>query len=605
MWGLEYWADDNFIIEDSSLKINYKSKPSLLEITNDIKTQGIRGPLLLRFPHLLKKQISTMYKSFNRAINENSYSGNFSAVYPLKVNQFPSFLDALQKQSNQYNYGLEAGSKAELTLSLSLNKIGAPIMVNGFKDREMIALGYLCAKLGHDITLTIEGLEELHAIIEISKKFPNISPKIGIRTRLHSAGSGIWEKSGGINSKFGLSATELIEALELLKTNNLVKQFTILHFHIGSQISDIAPMKKALREAGNIYASLIQMGASSLSAINLGGGLAIEYAQHENKLHKNYSLREFANDVIFVLGAISKAKGVKEPHIVTESGRFIAASHAVLIAPVLELFTHEYNEKSLRLKEVNPPLIEELQALYNSINEKSALEYLHDALEHKESLLSLFDLGYIDLVDRSNAEILVHQIINKSLTLVQENQTPELKKLQNRMQERYLINASIFQSLPDFWGLGQKFPIVPLNKLDKKPSRAATLWDITCDSDGEIEFNNDAPLYLHDVDLEKDDYFLAFFLVGAYQEVLSMRHNLFSAPTEAIIEIDDNGYKISELTEAASVLDILDDIGYDRSTLLQEFQKKIFESNDIEDKDDTLSLLLTYLNQNAYLRTTE
>jgi len=605
MWGLEYWADDNFIIEDSSLKINYKSKPSLLEITNDIKTQGIRGPLLLRFPHLLKKQVSTMYKSFNSAINENNYTGNFSAVYPLKVNQFPSFLNELQKQSSQYNYGLEAGSKTELTLALSLNKMGAPIMVNGFKDREMIALGYLCAKLGHDITLTIEGLEELHAIIEISKKFPNVLPKIGIRTRLHSSGSGIWEKSGGINSKFGLSATELIEALELLKINNLVKQFTILHFHIGSQISDIAPMKKALREAGNIYASLIQMGASSLSAINLGGGLAIEYAQHENRLHKNYSLREFANDVVFVLGAIAKSKNVKEPHIVTESGRFIAASHAVLIAPVLELFTHEYNEKSLRLKDVNPPLIEELQALYNSINRKTALEYLHDALEHKESLLSLFDLGYIDLVDRSNAEILVHQIINKSLILVQDNQTPELKKLQNKMQERYLINASVFQSLPDFWGLGQKFPIVPLNNLDKKPSRAATLWDITCDSDGEIEFNDSAPLYLHDVDLEKDDYFLAFFLVGAYQEVLSMRHNLFSAPTEAVVEIDDDGYKISELTESASVLDILDDIGYERSTLLQEFQKKIFESNDIEDKDDTLSLLLTYLNQNAYLRTTE
>ena len=605
MWGLEYWANNDFVIEDNNLKVNYKSKPSLLEITDDIRTQGIRGPILLRFPHLLKKQVTTMYESFNDAIKENDYSGSFSAVYPLKVNQFPSFLNELQKQSSKYNYGLEAGSKAELALAISLNKLGAPIMVNGFKDREMIALGYLCAKLGHDITLTIEGLEELHAIIEISKKFPNVLPKIGIRTRLHSTGSGIWEKSGGINSKFGLSATELIEALDLLKANNLINQFTILHFHIGSQISDIAPMKKALREAGNIYASLIQMGASALNAINLGGGLAIEYAQHENKLHKNYSLREFANDVVFVLGAIAKSKSVKEPLIFTESGRFIAASHAILIAPVLELFTHEYNEKSLRLKEVNPPLIEELKALYNTINEKNALEYLHDALEHKESLLSLFDFGYIDLIDRSNAEILVHQIINISLVLLQNNKTPELKKLQNRVQERYLINASIFQSLPDFWGLGQKFPIMPLTKLDEKPNRPATLWDITCDSDGEIEFSSDAPLYLHNVDLTKDEYFVAFFLVGAYQEVLSMRHNLFSAPTEAIIEIDDNGYKISELTESASVLDILDDIGYERSTLLQEFQKKIFESKHIEDKDDTLSLLLTYLNQNSYLRTTE
>jgi len=605
MWGLEYWADGNFVIEDKKLKINYKSKPSLLEITEDIRMQGIRGPLLLRFPHLLNKQINAIFKSFGSAIKENSYSAQFSAVFPLKVNQFPSFVHSLQEQSEDYNYGLEAGSKAELTLAISLNKPGAPIMVNGFKDKEMIALGFLAAKLGHDITLTIEGIGELHAIIEASKHFPHTLPKIGIRTRLHSTGSGIWEKSGGINSKFGLSATEIIEALELLKKNNLIEQFTILHFHIGSQISDIAPMKKALREAGNIYASLIKMGATHLSAINLGGGLAVEYAQHENMLHKNYSLTEFANDVVFILSAIAKSQNVQEPNIVTESGRFIAANHAVLIAPVLELFSQDYHEKSLRMKEKNPPLIEELYSLYKTINEKRALEYLHDALEHKESLLSLFDLGYIDLIDRSNAEILVHQIIKKSLVLLQDNQTPELIKLQNRMQERYLVNASIFQSLPDFWGLGQNFPIVPLNMLGQKANRAATLWDITCDSDGEIEFKNSAGLFLHDVDLKENDYFLAFFLVGAYQEVLGMRHNLFSIPTEATISINDDGYIIEELSEADSVLDILDDIGYERSALLQDFQKKIFENPDIEDKDATLSLLLSYLNQNVYLRTTE
>ncbi len=238
---------------------------------------------------------------------------------------------------------------------------------------------------------------------------------------------------------------------------------------------------------------------------------------------------------------ISKRKGVEEPDIFTESGRYIAASHSVLVAPVLELFSQEYHEKGLRLKEVNPPLIQELYDLFRSLKRENAREYLHDALDHMESLLTLFDLGYIDLEDRSNTEILVNLIIKKAIALLKNEDTDELNKLQDRIQEKYLVNFSAFQSLPDFWGLAQHFPIMPLDKLDTKPTNPASIWDITCDSDGEIGFNRDLPLYLHDIDVSQEEYFLAFFLTGAYQEVLGMKHNLFTHPTEAVITFDETG----------------------------------------------------------------
>ncbi len=327
-----------------------------------------------------------------------------------------------------------------------------------------------------------------------------------MRIRLHSSGVGAWAKSGGYSSKFGLTSTELLEAFDILKKNKLLNRFYMIHFHIGSQMEEIGPLKKALREAGNIYADLKKRGAKALNAINIGGGLAVEYSQIPRIKSRNYSIKEFANDVIYLMKEIAKNKGVKEPDIFTESGRFIAASHSVLIAPVLELFSQEYNEKSLRLKEENPPLIQELYDLYRFINKQNAREYLHDAIDHLDSLLTLFDLGYIDLEDRSNTEILVNLIIKKAIALLAED-GENLIGLQNKFQEKYLVNFSIFQSLPDFWGLGQTFPIMPISHLSKKATQAASIWDITCDSDGEIAFNENAPLKLHDIDVSKEEYF--------------------------------------------------------------------------------------------------
>lgn len=605
-FGLDIWSNKNFIVENGEVKLNYKSMPSILELVQEIRSNDVRGPMILRFPHLIKKQISSLYSYFDKAIKANNYKGSFNAVFPLKVNQFPHAVDAITEQGKRFNYGLEAGSKAELILAMSKTPIGAYITVNGFKDKEMITLGFIAAQSGHNITLTIEGLGELETIIEVAQECNLKVPDIGIRVRLHSAGSGIWAKSGGMDAKFGLTSTEIIEAIKLLNEADLLKHLSMIHFHLGSQMSDIAPLKKALREAGNIYAELRKMGADSLDNINIGGGLAVEYDQHTKSKARNYSIDEFTSSVVFALGQVMDAKNVKHPNIFTESGRFIVASHAVLVTPVLELFTHDYQEKLLNFKPVNPPLLDELIELNKLLSNQNCIEYLHDALDHMESLLTLFDLGYIDLQDRSNAEILVHNIIKRALYLKSADPTDELEQLQVKLQERYLINASIFQSLPDYWGLNQHFPVMPLHYLNTTPLRAASLWDITCDSDGEIGFDPDKPLYLHDIDLDEEDYFLGFFNVGAYQETLGMNHNLFTHPSEYTIEIDEDGHKILNEVESKNILEILESIGYNKDTILDKLKNDLLNSDFIseQEKNDTLAKLETFIKQNGYLRTT-
>jgi arginine decarboxylase len=605
-YGIDIWGANNFFIEGGKLKINYGNQPAIIDIIEEIEERGIKGPVLLRFPHLIRKQINSLYTSFHKAIKEFDYRGNFQAVFPLKVNQFPSFLKPLIKVAQKYRYGLEAGSKAELILAMTYNNKNAPITINGFKDKDMIRLAFIAGFMGFNVTITIEGLNELKSIIEVSTEYHKMPVNIGIRIRLHTSGVGIWAKSGGIESKFGLSSTEIIEAIEILKQNSMLDKLKMIHFHIGSQINDISPLKKAIRESGNIYADLRKLGAANLSAINIGGGLAIEYSQWEEKRDKNYSIEEFSNDVVYLLKEISQKKQVPMPDIFTESGRFIASPSTVLIAPVIELFSQEYGEKSLRLKDKNPDLVEELVDLYNTINENNYIEYFHDALDHFESLLTLFDLGYIDLTDRSNSEILVHLMIKKALKYATRRgfKNKELKSINEKIQEKYLANFSIFQSLPDFWGLGQRFPVMPITKLNTTPNRSATIWDITCDSDGEIPFSKETPIYLHDVDLNKEKYYLGFFLVGAYQEILGMKHNLFSFNNEAIVTFDEDGnYLIDFLEPTQKIREILIDMDYDINEIewkLKENIEKRIENE--EEQKEILGELFLLINDTVYLK---
>jgi len=605
-YGIDIWGGNNFFIEDGKLKINYGNQPALIDIVKDLEELGFKGPILIRFPHLIRKQINSLYSNFYKAIKYFDYKGKFQAVFPLKVNQFPTFVKPLIKVASKYNYGMEAGSKAELIVAMGYNSKTAPITINGFKDKDMIRLAFIAGFMGFEVIVTIEGLNELYSIVEVAKEYAQIPIKIGIRIKLHTSGIGIWAKSGGIDSKFGLNSSEIIEAVEILKRENLLDQLYLIHFHIGSQINDISPIKRALREAGNIYADLRKLGAKGLKGIDIGGGLAIEYSQWEGQREKNYSIEEFSNDVVYLLKEISERKGVPMPDIFTESGRFIASPSTVLVTPVIELFSHEYSEKRLRLKSKNPDLVEELFFLYKNLNQNNYIEYFHDALDHFESILTLFDLGYVDLIDRSNSEILANLIIKKALNFATINgfKNRELKAINEKIQEKYLANFSIFQSLPDFWGLGQWFPIMPLTKLNQNPNRSATIWDITCDSDGEIPFQKKAPLYLHDVDLGQEDYYLGFFLIGAYQEILGMKHNLFSYTNEAIVTFDSEGnYQIETAEATQKIREILTDLDYNLDEVERRLKKNL-EGTNLPDeiKKELLGELFLLLNDTVYLK---
>jgi len=596
-YNIDNWADGNFCIKKSKLTLSPSNIP-LIDIVQDIRKTHT-GPLLLKFPHLIQKQINTLFKSFNQAMAEFDYKGSFNALFPLKTNQFHSFVDTFKEISANYSYGLEAGSKAEILLAMAYGNKNTKLMINGFKDEETIKLAFLASKAKYDVTLVIEGLNELESIVKYSKIYPNDIPFIGIRVKLHNLGIGLWEKSSGVNSKFGLTSSELVRVLQKMKKHNIVDLFKILHFHIGSQVSDITPFKKAIREVGYIYSHLKFMGASNLDSINIGGGLGVEYSQDEENKSINYTIQEFANDVVFLIKDTTSKQGIKDPHIYIESGRFIASSHAVLVAPTLELFSRDYKYKDLNLKKDNLALVDELNYMYSNLSKQNAIEYLHDTLLHMESLLNLFDLGYIDLIDRSNTEILVNLIIKKSVFLLKDISSEELKDVHDMIQERYLLNFSLFQSLPDSWGLGQRFPILPLDGLNDSNIRSASLWDITCDSDGEIGFSSNNPLFLHDVDLEKRDYFVAFFLVGAYQEVLGMNHNLFSKPTQAIIEIKNNSYKIKKIHSSDSISSILNSVGYKENTIREKILSRIDENSHI----DVIDFIDYILKSNNYLIT--
>jgi len=593
-YGIDIWGDDNFIIDNDVVRLNYESKPALIDIVKSIRDKGNTGPLILRFPHITKKQIEKLYTIFNDSIEEYKYDSKFYAVFPLKVNQLPNYVLPMLKDSTHLNYGLEAGSKAELLLAMAYNNKNAPITVNGYKDKEIITLGFIAVNQGHNITLTIEGLNELETIIEVHQELQLPCPNIGLRLRLHSSGSGTWAKSGGINAKFGLSSTEVLEAFDMILEHNLIDKLRMIHFHIGSAMNTIAPLKKALKESGHIYTELIKMGATALSAINIGGGLSVEYSTYERVTQ--YSIKEFASDVLFTLSDICSKNGIKVPNIFTESGRFISAPSSVLIAPTLELFSSEYNETNLRFKEKNPPIIEELNLLYKDINKDNAKEYMHDSLEHLESILTLFDLGYVDLHDRSNAEVLTHLIIKKAINLRDYREDKELRNLDNKIQEKYLLNFSIFQSLPDFWGIDQEFPIMPIAHLNKKGTRSANIWDITCDSDGEIPFDSKKPLYLHEVNLAQEDYFVGFFLVGAYQDILGMKHNLFSSPSQVNIIFEDGVMKLDKFLKSQSIIEIFDDLDYNSQDILD---RLLTTTKNKQLKD----ILIEYLNDNSYLKT--
>jgi arginine decarboxylase len=592
MHNINHWCSNHFYIDDSKIKIKYNNV-AIIDILNTVK-KDIKGPINLKFPHILSAGIDRVFSCFNQAINKFDYTKSFNPIFPLKANQFSNFVSEFKELSKKYNYGLEAGSKAELIIAMNYNNENCPIIVNGFKDEEFIRLCFLSFQMNKMTTIIIENLQEIKNIVKLAKEMPENIPFIGIRVKLHTLGIGIWKESSGIDSKFGLTSIELLEAISLLKKENLIGAFKMLHFHIGSQIEDIKPLNKAIKEMGNIYAQVKKMGSNALDAVNIGGGMAVEYSHNPKKISVNYSTGEFANNVVFLLKDSINNKNIEEPHIYIESGRFISAYHSVLLVPVLEIYSQTYNIDKLIIKEKNPPLLDELNFIYKNISKKNAKEFLHDSIMHMENLLTLFDLGYIDLIDKANTEILVNLILSKCAKLLKNIPEEEKEDLQNMVKDRYLLNFSLFNSLPDYWGIKQKFPILPLENLNDD-LRSASIVDITCDSDGEIKFNKDFPIYLHEIDLSKEDYFVGIFLTGAYQEILAMKHNLFDKPTDIIVKCERSGFSIKKTTPANSINDTLSILGFD----IKEIEKRYLEVFDKKNYD-FLSLILK---SNNYLKT--
>ena len=578
MHKINHWCSNHFYIDDSKIKIKYNNI-AIIDILKQVK-KDIKGPINLKFPHIISSGIDRVFSCFNQAMNKFDYTKSFNPIFPLKVNQFYNFVSEFKDLSKKYNYGLEAGSKAEIIIAMHYNNKNTPIIVNGFKDEEFIRLCFLSHKMNKMTTIIIEDLQEIKNIVKLSKEMPDNIPFIGIRVKLHTLGIGIWQESSGIDSKFGLTSIELLEAISLLKQENIIDFFKMLHFHIGSQIEDIKPLNKAIKEMGNIYAQVKKMGANALDSVDIGGGMAVEYSHNPKKISVNYSVGEFANNVVFLLKDSINNKDIEEPHIYIESGRFISAYHSVLLVPVLELYSQTYNIDKLIIKEINPPLVDELHFIYKHISKKNAKEFLHDSIMHMENLLILFDLGYIDLIDKANTEILVNLILSKCAKLLKNIPEEEKEDLQNMVKDRYLLNFSLFNSLPDYWGIKQKFPIMPLENLDDD-LRSASIVDITCDSDGEIKFNKDFPIYLHEIDLSKDDYFVGIFLTGAYQEILAMKHNLFDKPTDITVICDRSGFEIKKITPSVSILDTLHTLGFNVENItkchLENFNKKEFD----------------------------
>ena len=569
-YGIENWGAGYFSINSKGHLIARPAEgdPRFVDIkkvVDDLLSRRMKLPLILRFPQIFANQVRKMNQSFRLAMKEFDYSGNHLAVFPMKVNQRRQVIEAYLEEATKYNYGLEAGSKPELYAAIALEQSPDSLLVcNGFKDDQFIDLAYLGKQAGKNVVIVIEKLNELGKVIEKTRS-TGIRPMLGVRVRLYSRGSGRWEKSGGEQSKFGLTTSELLQAIRMLREAGMIDMLRVLHFHIGSQITQIKRVKAGVKEAARVYAKICKMGIE-VDHLNVGGGAGVDYDGSKTSFESsaNYTLQEFANDVIYTIKSVCQEENVREPNVITESGRVLVAYHAVLITNIVDEIETVQGIHNMPDTESKTPVIMEMYDLYKSMNVKNFLEYYHDALEHKEELFTLFDLGFISLEERAKGEVLFWEICDKANNYAKLSQlkSEEFDDLRKLLSAKYLCNFSVFRSVPDHWAIDQLFPIIPIHKLNEIPTDTATLVDITCDSDGVVDRFVD----LHDVkevlevhDLkDKQPYYLAMMLVGAYQEVMGNFHNLFGTTNEAHVIIADAGdYHISRVISGSSIGDML------------------------------------------------
>lgn len=517
----------------------------IMEISTERK---IQTPMILRFPQILDTQISRLHRAFRGAMEESRYDGDLRCVFPFKVNQRKEFIDELVKSGNKHCYGLEVGTKPELFAALSYELHPEALLVcNGFKDSHFIELAFDAKRMGKNIVLVIEGTDELKFIINYAREM-GYCPDIGLRAKLYAKGSGLWEKSSGSESKFGLSTVEMTESLWMLEEAGLKEKLVMVHYHIGSQITEIKRVKNAMKEAGRVYAKILKSGFS-LKYLNIGGGIGVDYDGSKTSFYAsaNYTLQEFANDVVYILQEVCRSESCQAPIIVSESGRAVAAYHAVLVTDVREVEKMGGDLEDVKISAADHKLVHDLMNTLKTINSKNYVEAYHDAIEYREELFTLFNLGYLELEGRAKAEIIFNEICNKALVFHGNAGVPleEFEELSKSRIGKYLANFSIFQSIPDTWSIEQLFPVMPLARHEEKTGRTGVIMDITCDSDGCLDRFVDqrdvkSALELH-IPHSAEPYYIGFFLVGAYQEALGNNHNLFGAVNELIIHVRENG----------------------------------------------------------------
>ena len=594
LYNVQRWGSKYFDINEAGHVVatplqDAGTAVDITDVIEEARSRGLKFPLLIRFQDILRHRVESLNNAFRNSIKEFNYQGEYRGVFPIKVNQLREVVEEILEAGKPFNFGLEVGSKPELYAGLALQQqMGGLIICNGYKDAGFIRMALLGIKLGKRVIMVVEKLEELRQIITTSKQI-GVEPLIGIRARLLSKGAGKWAESGGENAKFGLSTAELLAATEMMTREGLGHCFKLIHFHIGSQVPDILTVKKAVQEAARFYAKLRKMGFN-LEYIDCGGGLGVDYDGSRSAFESstNYTLQEYTNDVVYYIADVCNAEGVPHPNIVSESGRAIVAHHSVLIVEVFGAI--EKNPPGIQFEygENEIPIVRELLDMRRNFAKLNKLEAFHDAQERREDAHQMFTLGLMELPDKAKIECLYWEISQavvesfKGQAYIPE----EIRKLEDSLGDQYLCNFSVFQSLLDHWALGQLFPIMPLSRLNERPTREGTLVDITCDSDGQINKFIDLrdvrdTLPMHELKQNgngQEPYYLGFFLMGAYQDIMGDLHNLFGRVNEMHVFLDPDeaaGYYIEEIIEGNTIVQCLTAVQYDEKDLARQLKAQI------------------------------
>jgi arginine decarboxylase len=594
LYNIEGWGIGYFDVNEHGHVVvrpdsdNPGRELDLYELANDLEAQGVGLPLLLRFSDILRSRIESLTERFSRAIREYEYTGAYTTVFPIKVNQQRHVVEEIVEFGKDSGVGLECGSKPELQAVLGLAEHTDHLIVcNGYKDEEFMRLALMGQKLGHKVFIVIEQLSEIDVLLQVADEL-GVNPTAGVRIKLHSEGSGRWAKSGGEKSKFGLSTAQLMKLVDKLRDLGRLDVIKLIHFHLGSQITDIRYIKSGLQEISRYYAELRKLGVD-VTHVDVGGGLGVDYdgSQSTSQASVNYSLQEYANDVVYTLAESCRELELPMPHIISESGRALTAHHALLLLSVIDVESQADNIMP-GLTDDDHTFLHEMAEDYNAVSRRRVREVYHDATFAKERSQELFNSGVLTLRERALAEQIYIATITAVARIAQQDREEYadiIEDLEATLTDRYFCNFSLFQSLPDSWAIDQLFPVMPVHRLDEEPTRRGTIQDVTCDSDGKIEQfiggrTTRPSLPLHPFN-DGDPYIIGIFLTGAYQEILGDLHNLFGDTNAVHIRLSESGYEVAELVHGDTVTEVLAYVQYRASDLLATFRRKVAAATSI------------------------